>query len=663
MNNEAALFIGQVESVRGGIIEIRVNKSKNTSHSIFEGEVVKGVSVGSFVKIRKGFDELIGKIEEEYITEDKLIAQKDYRQEKERIKRVLRVRLLGYFEKGVFIQGIKEFPLIDNQVFSLKLSEFNKVHNFIKKVDGKPDIPLEIGFLSSEDEVPIQIGVNSLFASHIGIFGNTGSGKSYSLASLYYSLFKKFGGNTGFRKNAKFLLIDFNGEYSGEAIYDNKRTIKLSTRKRKGIPERNKLPLNESTLIDVEVISILANATEKTQKPFLKRTVEKYEHVAVQDDPLSYFKGILRNKLKGLLQFKNKEGAFEMLDYFFNILKDKAPKFKELLMEKEIEWHDKKHNFKPKGSDIIFNLDNIKDIEKFDSYKLIGQYEFPENIIEKFIDFLYVQIIEDLLINRARNEHISPAINKLKSKVSDLKKVIDFQSNTPNIFESSNFVVLDLNDVNIDIKKTIPLLVCHKVYSDQKEGYRKSYSTSLNIIIDEAHNILSYNSNRESETWKDYRLEVFEEIIKEGRKFGTFLTIASQRPFDISTTIISQLHNYFLHRLINNKDIEAIQRTVSYLDKVSFDSLSILPTGTCVLAGIAAQIPVIIKMKKLPYKRYEPNSNTIRLTDFWGNDEKGLEETEEFPPNNGEDLVEVKPIDDFESGNDPFGDNEDDLPF
>src|SRR5690606_13598317 len=129
--------------------------------------------------------------------------------------------------------------------------------------------------------------------------------------------------------------------------------------------------------------------------------------------------------------------------------------------------------------------------------------------------------------------------------------------------------------------------------------------TYLNLIIDEAHNILSTNSIRESETWKDYRLETFEEIIKEGRKFGVFLTIASQRPSDISDTIISQLHNYFLHRLINNRDIQAVERTISYLDKVSFDALPILPTGCCVLAGLSAQVPVIINIDEIT-KGYEP---------------------------------------------------------
>src|SRR5690606_21542711 len=79
-----------------------------------------------------------------------------------------------------------------------------------------------------------------------------------------------------------------------------------------------------------------------------------------------------------------------------------------------------------------------------------------------------------------------------------------------------------------------------------------------------------------------------------------------------------QLHNYFLHRLINNKDIEAIEKTVSYLDKVSFESLPILPTGTCIIAGLSAKLPVVVKMNPLK-KEFQPNSHTIKLTDYWGN--------------------------------------------
>ncbi len=158
------------------------------------------------------------------------------------------------------------------------------------------------------------------------------------------------------------------------------------------------------------------------------------------------------------------------------------------------------------------------------------------------------------------------------------------------------------------------MVLCKMFYEDKKKsGNNSSY---LNIIIDEAHNILSLDSTRESEQWRDYRLETFEEIIKEGRKFGTFLTIASQRPSDISGTIISQLHNYFLHRLINDRDIKAVERTVSYLDRLSFESMPILPTGTCILAGILAQIPVVVDIGQTPVEN-EPNNKTMTIVDKW----------------------------------------------
>jgi DNA helicase HerA-like ATPase len=210
-----------------------------------------------------------------------------------------------------------------------------------------------------------------------------------------------------------------------------------------------------------------------------------------------------------------------------------------------------------------------------------------------------------------RKDHIGHILGRLENRLKDMSKLINI-SKEP--FLNQAMTIISLKNVNIHMRKLIPLIICNQVYEEKKkENNPEKY---LNLIIDEAHNILSYDSVRENETWKDYRLETFEEIIKEGRKFGVFLTIASQRPHDISATIISQLHNYFLHRLINNKDIEAIEKTVSYLDKVSFDKLSILPVGSCILAGLSAQIPVIINMDKIE-DEYEPHNKTIKPTDFW----------------------------------------------
>src|SRR5699024_5109326 len=154
----------------------------------------------------------------------------------------------------------------------------------------------EIGHLTSELTKEINVGVNSLFASHIGIFGNTGSGKSYSLASIYHSLFKKFGDNGGFQKHSKFLLIDFNGEYSGNnTITENKEVFFLSTRKKvEDISVDNKLPLTGEVIINEEILSILASATEKTQMPFIKRVIKLYKRVHASEFPKNHFQNILR---------------------------------------------------------------------------------------------------------------------------------------------------------------------------------------------------------------------------------------------------------------------------------------------------------------------------------------------------------------------------------
>lgn len=627
MDSSSALHIGKVESVRGRIIEIKVHKSKNASHLLIDGQIIKGVSVGSYIKVCKGFEELIGKIDEEFIAEDKIVSQKNYKQEKERIKRVLRVSLIGYFEESIFKQGVKELPLLDNEAFLLRADEFSRVHNFIKNINGKPDVELNIGVLSNETRTPIGIGVNSLFASHIGIFGNTGSGKSYTLASLYHKLFKKYATNSGFDENAKFLLIDFNGEYSkGDAITSQKKVFTLSTRlELDKINSDDKLPLGKEVLFNVEFLSILADATEKTQKPFLKRTVDLFNKILKKDEPVKYFQGILKNQVESLLLMTDKEKAYQIIDYLEQVIdSDNSIELKRNFFG-TLDWQNTNQHFFRRNTSTTRQL-TVTEIRETDIFDSAQNYQLPLNDLEIIIHFLYTQLISDLIVNKAKNDHIIPAINKLKSKTKDLQKVINFNSED-SIFKESNFVIVDLNNSNLTIKKTIPMLIASIEYLHQKERYEKSQKSFFNLIIDEAHNILSYTSNRESETWKDYRLETFEEIIKEGRKFGVFLTIASQRPSDISDTIISQLHNYFLHRLINNRDIQAVERTISYLDKVSFDALPILPTGSCVLAGLSAQVPVIINIDEIPVEN-EPYNKTIRPTDFWDDNEGEIGQVE-----------------------------------
>lgn len=608
--HDSIFRIGVVVSVEWQSVKVRVDKWKNTSSVLYKGDIIQNISVGGYIKIKKWFSEMIGKIEGENITEDKTFSKTEYKSNKEKISRILNIKILGYIENNEFKRWIKELPLIDNQCFLLWKNEFDQIHKFTQKGDQS----IQIWRLEYDDGQLIEIWINSLFASHIGIFGNTWSGKSYTLAKIYKELFSKFSISANFRKNAKFFIIDFNWEYAWEeTITKWKKVYNLTTRKKLDkISNDEKIPISETDLLDIELVSILSDATEKTQKPFISRAIRFYQRVINDSTPEDFFRNTLKNRIIEILKMSSKEKAFMLIEYLTLLLKDTD----DWSLVANIEWNNKNSHFMIRG----WACRELTDVEIEDTeiFKAASTYLFPSDVLSKLIHFLYLQIVYDVYNDKAQNEHIAPAINKLKSKREDIQKVLD-TSWSAHIFPMwTNIVVLNLNDVNLDIRKTLPLLFAKKLYSEQKQSYiTTSRDKSLHIIIDEAHNILSKESSREAESWKDYRLETFEEIIKEWRKFGTFLTVASQRPSDISSTIISQLHNYFLHRLINNNDLLAVEKTISYLDKVSADSIPNLATWTCIMAWLLAQIPVVLKVDPIPDIKQQPISQTINLLWKW----------------------------------------------
>lgn len=609
LQKDSIFKVGKVISVEGRTVKIEVDKTKNSSHLLYNGELLRNISVNSYIKITKGFTKIIGKVEGEFIVEDKQASEKDYKSEKSKIKRILIVSLLGFFSKKGFERGIKELPLINNECYLLEKEEFKDVHDFVKKGDS----PLTLGFLTHENEQKISIGVNDLFASHIGIFGNTGSGKSYTLAKIYRELFLKYIENQSFRKNTDFIFIDFNGEYIGNEDVgydiiigkDRKQLYNLSTR---DLKNHEKYPVSKEAINNIEFWSIVLEATEKTQIPFLKRAFKKkidsqsisseideiIKEIIIKGDKDLGIKSIL-NFLWDMMPLVSNESNLREL---INWIDDNLGTYNNggfFIKGNVVDRHDLNTNAFPHITSLINGLN------------FLASNEF--NKIRYKITYAYYK---EIVRGHSNKEHLSPLIKRLDSRLKDVNKVIELKDD--NAVFNENISIISLKEVNIQMRKILPLLICKQHYEDKKNSDDKT--KYLNIIIDEAHNILSSISERESETWKDYRLETFEEIIKEGRKFGVFLTIASQRPSDISPTIISQLHNFFLHRLINNNDIKAVERTVSYLDKLSFESLPILPTGTCILAGLSAQVPVMIDIGKIDEK-FEPNNKTMVLIDNW----------------------------------------------
>ncbi len=613
--NDSVFTIGSVFSVKGKDIAVKVNKDKNLPHLFFKGRTIKNVSVGlsNYVKIIKGFTEIICKVEGEYLEEDRYQTNKKYTNEKQKISRFLNVSVFGFYDNDQkFQHGIKEMPLIGSECRLLSREEFETLH----QLSDKNELSVHLGSLIDEETQGIFVSVKKLFAGHIGIFGNTGSGKSNTLAKMYTGLFK-LELSDDFKTKSKFVFIDFNGEYSkdnnDEILTKNKIVYKLRTKDNTGA----KYPILKTEIEKLELLSILLDATEKTQQPFLHRAIDRDWF---DTDNASYAKEIqnINQKLKDILVMKDKNFNVPFLKKYVKDFEQLG--FKIVNDGKNID--DLKYHGNDNCSFYYKNTGGeSRYADKYES-EFIGMHGYfnvsmstvlgdLQRIQFKILDQYYFEILNGY----ANQEHISPLIGRLKKRFDMLNKVFDIKD-SPTEEMSSNIQIIDLKNVNLEIKKVIPMLICKTNYDEQKNKRDSDKQNSLNIIIDEAHNILSENSNRESESWKDYRLETFEEIIKEGRKFGVFLTVASQRPSDISPTIISQLHNYFIHRLMNENDLRAINKAVSYLDKLSFDSISNLSTGCCFIAGQMTQFPLSVKVRLLDDNE-RPQSETIDLDKLW----------------------------------------------
>lgn len=613
---ESIFIVGKVLSVDGRIVKVRVNKNKNLSHIVYRGEAVKNVSVGSYIKIVKGFIEIIGKVEGEFITEEKYY-NKNYGKEETKINRILQISLFGHFENTEFKQGIKEMPLIDNECYLLDREEFNVLHSFY----GKGEKTIKIGHLTDEPSQSIALSINKLFASHVGIFGNTGSGKSNTLARIFTELFKECGNQQGFKENSKFAIIDFNGEYAAEQIISQDKDIyKLSTGRKQG----GKYIIKKTSIKKLEILSVLLEATEKTQKPFLSRALKDWYWPGDKD----FNQGVIfeiEKIFQEILKQSNRNLRLRVFAEFFNHLENLVNNHSEISkitidITSHLTWHGKSECYvytDDAGTQTYSNNDKKENIFKW-LKSLIGNLKFKEDEFSKLRIKIILNFYQETIKGFSNEEHIGPLIGRMFKKFNMLEKLVEIEDDTKVSPKETakNLIIISLKDVNIEMKKIIPLIICKELYDGKKEG-DESRKKSLHIIVDEAHNILSSMSQRESETWKDYRLETFEEIIKEGRKFGVFLTIASQRPYDISPTIISQLHNYFIHRLINENDILAIEKTVAYLDKLSFQSIPILSVGSCFVAGLASDIPVKVDIDFLEDEKQRPMSETINLQKAW----------------------------------------------
>ena len=553
--------VGRITEVKG--VRVRAELYELFPPYIVDsGRIMVAPRINTYVKTRVGLDEIICHITGEYYDEVHRGQYTGY---------YLELTVKGYFENGRFIQGLRLLPMVAANIEMLEKDEFKRINeNLDEKI-----FPLGVDLFDSSQNY--YLSYNAVIPSHIGIFGNTGSGKSNTLAKLMHEYIEVIKG----RNNAQLLVFDVNNEYGESSICskDNKTIYHLTTRNDNG----DKIPINYSKLQEDEWC-LLLNATEATQRPVIKTA---FSDKRTPDD---YARLIGRMISTGQQQLI-KSIQYNLAGYVKGI--------------ETLKWHAKNQ---------VFYFDKGTGTGIFDSspeyQQLIDQIsvDIPEARIKNFLFRLYFATAIHIGYG-TQFEFISPLLRRAEKLFKDFEKV--FEDVDEDLFQKKNVIVIQLANVNKDMLELIPAIITNHLFQNQiLKKQDDTVKNIINIVIDEAHNLL-YEDSTDSKHTK-ITIDAFERAIKEGRKFGLYLWISSQRPSDISQTIISQMHNYFIHKLVNPLDLSRIRKAVAFLDENALDALTVLGAGECVVSGTGVNMPCFVYVMQLEEK-YRPNSENVKL--------------------------------------------------
>jgi DNA helicase HerA-like ATPase len=691
--------VGRVVSVDNFRVFIRLDDDLTSSYkSGFKG-LYEVARINSYLIIPVGADRIVA-----LITRVKMQEEPEFDTDKHSITlpssaRYVTATMLGTIEHGDksdrFIQGVYNFPVLDNPVWYVTEEDLNRIFDYKPDdtdINYQEDFYLPIGKSPAFPDYDVKICPDQLFVKHAAILGNTGSGKSCTLASILHSLFDyQYPPEEGkkdkrYLNNAHFIIFDTNGEYKSAFIDKEGRSEKGELFHR-----INALHIDEKGLkvpywfMNWDDFDYLFDPGPGTQAPILKRAIGLGKN-NIQSSKAGILDRVLESTLNEVINLAcgDEEWKFEakrndknkrydpnneiiqlsnlMVSFDNQALKDLARELSILGKEnlslaqksssiKSIEsiYSNYKENI---ASQNIVNDKNIDLPTWFEYQKLITQFidaaidehEGSNSKLSEYVSTLRLRLegflsdrrfAEPLLLN-SKEEFDNSLSLFLSFIIGDMYRYFVGESQDTGTFDPfisyysspkceketdqhrvSQITILDLSLISYDVLENIVGLIGRLVIefvSHFKPDDRGKYPIVL--ILEEAQNYIPEKDRKEKES---IAKKVFERIAREGRKYGISLIVSSQRPSELSKTVLSQCNSFIVHRLQNPDDQKYVRGLVSSANSDILDQLPILPQQHAIVMGDCVRTAVQVKINTVFPK---PNSNNPRFVETWLNENK-----------------------------------------
>lgn len=535
----------------------------------------------------------------------------------------IKVHFLGEYVNGEYYNGLLRKASLNSTIRVINAEELTLLLGTPSKDS------FVLGKSATYKNYLICPKINSLFANHMCIFGNSGSGKSCGVARVIQNI---LGNEHSLAYNANFVFFDSFGEYKNAFksinTINNYYNYKFITSKKKDESDfLINIPIN---LLTVDDFAILLQADKHSQLTILNRAI-KYARLFAQDDleATRYKNSIIAKALITILYSSDtskqkKDDIFSIIDichtkeFNFNTeIKgvgytrsfsecfsiDSKGRFGEevLITNYILSYADQKVSYEEKSENCSFSLN---DFAKALDFTLISEGFNKNKLMHDDAQLLKVRL--NTILNNEMNNYFSGEYTPVENFITSLASVSG---------KKAQIININLESLDDSYAKSLVKIYSHIIFEFCK-GNANRATVPFHLFLEEAHRYIQHDN--------DVFLlgyNIFDRIAKEGRKYGTILDIISQRPVEISETVVSQCSNFLIFKMTHPKDIKYIEEMLPNISQDVMEKIKILQPGSCVAFGSAFKIPMICQLE-MPSP--SPFSASCDVSSYWNSFGNGI---------------------------------------
>ena len=512
---------------------------------------------------------------------------------------VIKIRFLGEYVNGRYVNGVIRKPLLSSHIRIINESELKEL------IGSKTEKSFELGHSAIYKNYTVYPKINSFFSNHFFICGNSGAGKTHGISRIIQNVFMD---KSIVNENANLFLFDAYGEYKnalkGINNYNPKYAYKFIT---SNMHDQDDFPLEiPVSLLKLDDMALLLQASSHSQLPIIERTIRLAKIFSQNNEESIRYKNHLIAKALLAILFSNQTTAHKKNEIFtiievchtddFNFDSRIAGLGYSRSFSECFEI-DSNGNF---GESVLITDYILKHVDDtLEETKEPEIYSYSMLDFSKALEFTLIsegfqnnsKVYDDAIMIKVRLSSILNTkvgtyfVNKGYVTAEDFVKSLVMKNN-----QKAQIININLEDVDDVYAKVIVKIVC-RILFEYTKGLKNRASMPIHMILEEAHR---YIQNDNDTFLLGYN--IFDRIAKEGRKYGAILGIISQRPVEISDTVIAQVSNFLIFKMTHPKDLKYIEEMLPNISSDVIEKQKTLQPGNCVAFGGAFKIPMIVHM-------------------------------------------------------------------